>query len=126
MSTELKIGSSADREHSHWDIPDLEFVSSPQGYFLTWDANERIQVSADLAFALGELFGMFEAVDGGYDIDGTRLLFTRKMRLEEVYGEQWQRYARARLEFDAAHGVPLRICGLPRRGTATATKEVQP
>lgn len=55
-------------------------------------------VSDDLAFLIGSFFGCFEPFDGGFEVDGSRLLFTRQSLLDAVFGDRAARYACASLE----------------------------
>jgi hypothetical protein len=115
-----KLHSGGHREP--WSVVDLTAEATEQGFFLSFDGTKRIPVSADLVFALGSMFGCFDAFDGGRDIDGTRLMFTRRALLEECFGSEWVRYVRARVEQSETLGVPLRVRGLPRKRAPLAVK----
>lgn len=100
-----------------WTTPiEGRFAVKVQGgrYVLCFaERDEGIAVSSDFVFALGSILGLFEPMDCGRDTDGTRLMFTRATLLEETFGPDWGRYARAVTRVDAREGVPVMVTGLP-------------
>lgn len=112
--TTTEATAPALQELTSFESGSIVRIKGQPGLFLRQNRELR-PIPEDLAFALGSLFGLFDAFDGGRDTDGTRLLFTRRILLEGVFGAGWTRYAKARLSIRPGAKSPVRIVGLPGR-----------